>query len=102
LVNEEPDEPARYIIEYTDAAAEEIARAYLFQSQAALGPEAANLWIRNLRARVDELTTFPRRNERAPEYLNDTVADVRRLLVQIVAPVFVAVLWRRHKRRRTT
>ncbi len=24
------------------------------------------------------------------------------LLVQIVAPVFVAVLWRRHKRRRTT
>lgn len=75
------DEPARYAIEYTDAAAEELGRAYLFQSQA-VGPEAANRWIQSLRARVDDLATFPRRNERAPEYLNDAAADVRRLLVK--------------------
>jgi plasmid stabilization system protein ParE len=69
-----------YRIEYSDAAEEELGQAYLWQSSLQ-GPEAADRWVRLLRAAVNDLTTLPRRFERAPEYLSSG-KDVRRLLVR--------------------
>ena len=78
MVASDEDLPS-YRVEFSDAAEEELIRAYLWQSSRQ-GPEAVNRWIRGLRARVDGLATLPRRFERAPEYLASG-ADVRRLLV---------------------
>ena len=63
-----------YHILYSEAAEEELGQAYLWRSSIA-GPEAADRWVRGLRAQVDRLAAFP---YRCPALLHQP--DVRRLL----------------------
>lgn len=79
----------RYRIEYTDAAKEEIERAYLWRV-ASVSPEAAVRWAEDLRTKVDTLAEFPYRNERAPEYAG-AGAGVRRLLLGVYRVLYLIV-----------
>jgi plasmid stabilization system protein ParE len=59
-------EPRKYRTEYSEAAQEEIEKAYLWRSSIT-SPEAAALWANGLRSAVDSLSTMPYRYAALPD-----------------------------------
>lgn len=83
------EQPKQYQVEYTDAAQEEIEKAYLWLSSLT-STEGATRWAEGLRVAIQGLSVFPHRFQRVPEYL-DSERDVRRLLYQKYRVLYLVI-----------